>query len=192
MRKIALIGPSGVGKSTAAAALAELGRGRVIKLSAPLHALAAEFYRAWGLPPPAGQDRDLMERLAEIARRMRPGVLAARFLAEVRALEAAATLASPRRRRLGLAVCDDLRDPDHDAPALRAAGFAFVRIEAAEPDRLARLGARGDASGPAHAACDARLGDIPVDLVLRNDSPTAGAWGARAAAELLRFLGGPC
>jgi dephospho-CoA kinase len=158
--RLAVIGLSGCGKSTTAGLVgrfaAENGISHaVVKLAKPLYDLQAEIYRAAGAElAPGAQDQVLLEQLADTLRRIRPDALVADFAARLSAVDA------------DILVNDDLRDPDVDAPALRAHGFRILRITADPQVRLGRLDERADLSRAERST--ARLDLIEPDTVLDN------------------------
>lgn len=158
--RIALIGHSGVGKSTTVAflidALASRGlRSDIIKLATPLYELQQRFRSAAGVElPPDVQDQVLLEDIAVQLRRLNERALADGFVRRVSASTADAV------------INDDLRDPDVDAAALRDNEFRIVRVQAPEEVRLRRLRARGDIS--TSDASSRGIDRIPVDATITN------------------------
>lgn len=137
--RVALVGYTGTGKSTIAAAIIEeLGRrgqpARLIKLAAPLYRLQQAYYREAGVTlPPDTQDQELLTRIASDLRHLSAAALLNPFLAEL--------AATPPETAI---VNDDLRVPDPDAAGLRSAGFCLIRLECPEHVRHARLATRAD------------------------------------------------
>lgn len=160
--RLAVIGTTGSGKSTLAGMVEQLcdDKGLThtrIKLAQPLYDLQAEVYRFAGAKLAEGaQDQMLMEDLADALRRINPRTLVDQF---------AKRLAMTRAR---VVINDDLRDPDVDAPALRAAGFRIVRVKASEAVRAGRLRARSDLTRSERSTT--RIDRIEPDAVLTNDS----------------------
>jgi hypothetical protein len=158
--RLAVIGLSGCGKSTTAGLIgrfaAENGLSHgVVKLAKPLYDLQREVYRVAGATlAPGAQDQVLLEQLADTLRRIRPDALAADFLARLKEVDA------------DIVVNDDLRDPDVDAPALRAHGFRVLRVTADPEVRLGRLAERADLTRADRST--ARLDLIEPDAVLDN------------------------
>lgn len=179
-RHLALVGLTGVGKSTLAAALtralaAHEQRGIVVKLAAPLYRLQRAVHCEAGLDPlTTGQDQQLLADLAGHLRRLNPVALTEAFLAEIATYPEDVVV-----------VNDDVRDVG-DAERLRAAGFDLVRLTCPESVRHARLGNRADASlinekelfGPALEA-------MPVERILDTRAPVG-----ELAEQLLTTLGG--
>ncbi|MFJ4651065.1 hypothetical protein ACIP5Y_07305 [Nocardia sp. NPDC088792] len=153
--RIALVGFTGVGKTTLAKAIADLLRDQgvnsvVLKLAAPLYELQRSYYDLAGLEVGEdAQDQQLLHRIATDLRRVSPTSFVDRFRAALRGVPDGTAV-----------INDDLRDADVDAPGLREAGFTLVRVSCAEPVRATRLAGRGDLSridereifGPAMAA----------------------------------------
>lgn len=177
---VALVGLTGVGKSTLAAALvrslaARKQRGVVVKLAAPLYRLQRAVHIEAGLDPlTTGQDQQLLSDLAGHLRRLNPVALTEAFLVEV------ATYPDDV-----VVLNDDLRDIG-DAERLRDAGFHLVRLTCPESVRHTRLGNRADTSlinekelfGP-------QLEAMPVQCTLDTRTPAI-----ELADQLLSTLGG--
>lgn len=161
--KLALMGPSGSGKSTSTRLLADTLTRRgltvsVLKIAQPLYELQAHVYRTAGRPIEFwAQDQVLLEDLARHLRRIRPSALVDDFLARVGASTA------------DVVVNDDLRDVVVDYPALRAAGFVVVAVQASEARRAKRLAARRDISSVHDSETTRGLVDLRPDHIIRND-----------------------
>jgi dephospho-CoA kinase len=158
--RVSVIGLAGSGKSTCARFIEDFAReqGMIharVKLAKPLYDLQEQVYRAAGGTLRAGaQDQVLMEALADAMRRIRPESLADDFI-----------------RRLGevdadVVINDDLRDPQVDAPALRAQGFRVVRVVCDEGLRQRRLLERDDPSRADRST--SRIDLIEPDAVIDN------------------------
>ncbi|WP_431929937.1 hypothetical protein [Nonomuraea jabiensis] len=138
MLTICLYGLAGCGKSTAANALKDLLTGRrykadIVKIAAPLYALQGEIYRTAGRQIGAWEhDNELLRSLAGHLRRINPDFLVSDFLR--RAADSTADVV----------INDDMRDVDPDYHAMRAAGFAFVRVSCPDAIRMERLRHRAD------------------------------------------------
>lgn len=174
--RIAVIGHSGCGKSTTAGLVADFAarsglRHAVVKLAAPLYDLQAAVYRRAGVAlAPGAQDQVLLEALADALRRIRPDSLVADFTARMAAVDA------------DVVINDDLRDPEVDAPALRALGFRVVRVTADPATQAARLAARDDLTRSDRST--AGLDRIEADAVLDNSGPLTAL--ADSVPRLLR------
>ena len=175
--RIAFCGRPGAGKSTSAGLLRDVltERGRrpaVVKVGMPLYDVQDAFYRRIGRPLDTGrQDGALLNFLGSHFRDRAAGFLAA-DLAERCAFAV-----------LGGAdaiICDDARPADLDA--LRAAGFAIVRVHAPDDLRRARKAGRDDvtAGDDRHPT---ELGDLVADHEVAN---TAGL--VDLARELTRVV----
>lgn len=138
MRKLALYGTAGSGKSTVAAAISDrlTEHGvtvEVVKLAAPLYAVQGHLYATAGRDIGAFEhDNEVLRTVAGWLRRINPDCIVDDFLARVHASKAA------------VVVNDDLRDTATDYPRMAADGFAFVHVSCADDVRRQRLAARGD------------------------------------------------
>ncbi|MGP3921252.1 hypothetical protein [Nonomuraea sp. 10N515B] len=143
--KVALYGPPGSGKSSAARILEEycgvIGLPcSLVKLADPLYEAQSAVYHIAGrkLDDFYQKDGELLNSLGRHIRRINPMLLHDRFLARLHDV----------RRAFGgtpsLVVCDDMRFPDH--MFMRNLGFTFVRIFAPDEICLSRRQERGDLS----------------------------------------------
>ncbi|MFI6324807.1 hypothetical protein ACIBG8_45290 [Nonomuraea sp. NPDC050556] len=138
MRRLALYGLPGAGKSTFAAFLADEfaavgANATVVKLGAPLYELQSLVYATAGRPllTATQQDGLLLNDLAVHLRRINPDALTEFFAAKVDS--------APHDMAL---ICDDMRAPDVEA--MEAMGFVLVEVHAPEAVRLARKHKRAD------------------------------------------------
>ena len=158
--RVSVIGLAGAGKSTCASLIREyaLGEGLTyarLKIAKPLYDLQEQVYLMAGVMLREGeQDQVLMEALASAMRRIRPQSLIDDFTRRLSETEA------------DLVVNDDLRDPDVDAPVLRAQGFRFLRVVCDEDLRRQRLTGRGDRSRSDGSTSQIDL--IEPDVVIDN------------------------
>ncbi|MEV6810101.1 hypothetical protein [Streptomyces sp. NPDC051129] len=141
MRKIALHGKPGAGKSTLAGMLAEECERagapvRRLKLGAPLYDAQALVYALAGRPlvDNTVQDGPLLNALGAAMRRINPEALIAPFAARTQQAEGL----SPQ----AVLICDDMRAPD--AEAVLALGFRLVKVTAPDDIRMQRRAQRGD------------------------------------------------
>ncbi|MFF9001509.1 hypothetical protein ACF1GW_06240 [Streptomyces achromogenes] len=185
MRKIALHGKPGAGKSTLAGMLAEECERagapvRRLKLGAPLYDVQALVYALAGRPlvDNAVQDGPLLNALGSAMRRINPDALLAPFAARVQQAE--------RLCPQAVLLCDDMRAPD--AEAVLALGFRLVKVTAPDGLRLQRKKRRGDLA----AGDDEHSTEAPVTAPEWRRIENAGSLEdlrARAAgivAEVLR------
>lgn len=115
--KVALIAPTGYGKSTVATMIRELCPGAVnIKLAAPLYALQEYIYGRIGVENIATQDGELLQFLGYKIQREAPHFLASEFQREL----------SKYDGLVPLVTNDDCRP--HNYSTLRNLGFQFVRV----------------------------------------------------------------
>jgi len=135
VRRISLIGPTGVGKSTLARRVAERFDGVVIKIAEPLYRLQEEFYRRIGKMV-RGQDGELLQFLGHKVEKESPGWLATQFLDQV------------ERSQTSLVVNDDCRLNSYKH--LQANGFVFVRVHCEDTIHHARLRADHTSADPNH------------------------------------------
>ncbi len=135
MRRIALIGKPGAGKSTCRTELAAAGfKVARVSLAAPLYDVQRAFYERLGRPLAEGQqDGELLNFLGAHFREVRQASLLEDFAV---------------RTQLGmvlapdLLLCDDARPKDVEG--LRSLGFSIIEVTAPEDLRRARKAARGD------------------------------------------------
>ena len=159
---IALVAPSGSGKSTTAGFVLDRCRAlgvaaAVVKLAQPLYDVQSCIYRACGVAiEPGAQNQALLETVASLMRAIDARSLVNAFFRALDATDAQ------------VVVNDDLRDPEVDWPALRAAGFRAVRIVASGPVVAQRLARRADLHTQRNSAVDARAGAIEADFTLEN------------------------
>lgn len=112
------IGPTGVGKSTAAALVRDIVAGaELVKVAAPLYEIQDLIYQRVGAMTNDRQDGELLQFLGEKFERDFPGFLAADFLRRLNELES---------NGVRVFVNDDARSPNTEV--LRANGFVLVRI----------------------------------------------------------------
>ncbi len=160
--RVAIVGPSGSGKSSAASALVSCLQANglrvgIYKLAEPLYRLQAAFYAIAGRElTPGAQDQILLETIAT----------------RLRAISAT-TLVDDLNTRLSAAeedviLNDDLRDDEVDWPVLRKLGFRIIRVVAPQTTRLSRLGQRGDPTIVEHSPLDEQIARIPADFVVSN------------------------
>jgi chloramphenicol 3-O-phosphotransferase len=181
--RIALVGLSGTGKSTLAAALAQLlcrdgYTVKIVKLSAPLYRLQDALYVEAGvMVDEARQDQQLMADIARQLQRMSDRALLDRFLQTVAGLAPDTAV-----------INDDLREPAPDAHGLREAGFAIIRLECPEEVRQARLVERNDRSViDERAVFGPALERIPVDLTVSTVTSDIAATAELALAQFRQF-----
>lgn len=159
--KISVFGHSGAGKSTFTGfardwAAARGANAERIGLAEPLYEVQ-QFTRdlVGAQLAPTNQDQLLLEAVASSMRTMDRESIARIFLGKV------------QRCTSDLVINDDLRDPDVDAERLRSAGFVFIRVQAGDTCRRARLAERGDATRS--DASSAFINEIQPDHVITND-----------------------
>lgn len=114
-----LVGPTGVGKSTAATIMCELvPNAYVVKVAAPLYDMQSAIYARIGLCADEGrQDGELLQYLGVKVEQQFPGFMAQDFLARLRTISA---------QRPRLVINDDARPPN--TAVLERAGFKLVRV----------------------------------------------------------------
>lgn len=141
MRRIALFGPTGAGKSTLTTLLGQEvvaagGEILTVKVGAPLYQVQGLVHALAGRPLLEGsrQDGVLLNFLGAHMRRINPDALTEAFARRVEQAEQV----MPR----AVLLCDDLRAPDVEA--VTKLGFALVEVSAPEEVRRERRRARGD------------------------------------------------
>lgn len=185
MRKVALYGRPGAGKSTFAALLAReltLTGADVLtlKVGAPLYELQAVVHAMAGRPLLDGSEQDgqLLNALGTQLRRINPRALTEAFTRRVRQAE--------QVRPRAVLVCDDLRAPD--VQAVTGLGFVLVEVTAPNAIRLARKQERADLS----AGDENHPTEVPVEAVPWRRVDNSGSLdglrerAAEIAGEVLR------
>ncbi|MEU5425815.1 hypothetical protein AB0H73_09430 [Streptomyces olivoreticuli] len=184
MRRIALSGPPGAGKSTLASLLGQevVAAGEeilTVKVGAPLYEAQSLVHALAGRPLLEGgrQDGVLLNFLGAHMRRINPDALTEAF---ARRVEQAEQL-KPR----AVLLCDDLRAPDVEA--VTKLGFVLVEVSAPEAVRRERRRMRGDLSlGDEKHPTEEPVTAVPWRRV-DNDGSLASL-RAKAAALALEIL----
>lgn len=164
VRKLAIYGLSGAGKSTTCEIVCDACRARgltvrVEKLAAPLYRLQADIYRLVGRTvEPGQQDQELLRTLAGQLRRIEPTFLVDDFLRRTHDTDA------------DVIVNDDIKDTVVDYPALVEDGFRFLHVTCPDEIRAQRLTTRADLTQAAETAHTWRLDRIEPDWVLHNST----------------------
>lgn len=149
--KIALIAPTGYGKSTAAKMIAEICPGTVnIKLAAPLYEMQNYIYKKINIEIGDTQDGELLQFLGQKIQREAPQFLATEFERELSIVEG----------RVPIITNDDCRS--HNYLTLQRLEFQFVRVLGIERKRVDRR-----AVDPDHPV-EAGLDTLPCDHRLDN------------------------
>jgi cytidine deaminase len=185
MRKVALYGRPGAGKSTFAGLLAREAEAAgaqalTLRLGTPLYELQAIVHAMSGRPllDAGDQDGQLLNALGLHLRRISPDALTEPFTRRVRQAE--------QTQPGAVLVCDDLRAPD--VAAVTGLGFVLVEIIAPDAIRLARKQARADLS----AGDEQHPTEVPVQAEPWRRVDNTGSLddlrsqAARIAAEVLR------
>lgn len=188
LKRIALYGYPGAGKSTAARILKDQCQGRIwfarIRIAQPLYEAQSDIYQRAGrqLRDFYQQDGELLNLLGIQLRRLNPRILEDRFASSVRE-----SLDRFRKTpmRDGLIVCDDVRYPD--VHFIRGLGFDFVQMHTPKIARSMRRHRRGDVSlGSVSDPNEQFLDRLVPDKVLDNSGDLSAL--SSAIASLLKEL----
>lgn len=109
--KIALISPTGYGKTTTAKIIVEQYNFQLFKLAEPLYAIQNQIYTTLGLTI-NGQDGELLQFLGNKIQKLKPDFLATQFFDKI--------------NNINLVINDDCRP--HNYLYLKKEGFIFIAL----------------------------------------------------------------